>query len=268
MNRRQVIHIIITAGLFNLMGYSTAAQTYTVVRAQGKVSLQSNHKPLRREDKFKAAPLQFSSTKDFLVVLDEREAAFLLYTDATLKKHRTKPLPPIGTRPGLILNDLQLRKFLNDNDSLLLLNGQFSLILGKDAFPMDDQHFFYLQYVWKGDTINKKLSFKHDTLLIKAVELYKVDEQPIDPAEVSEKCYLFYLNTQTQESVAYPALDSPIYIVQPNDKEVKKEVKMMLQPYWDKPFHICLQAALTYLSGIYGTPGDAELEQLLKELNK
>lgn len=267
MKHKKTILTLIALGLFHIAA-PILAQTYTVVRAQGKVTLQSNKKTLRHADKFKAAPLQFSDIRDFLVVLDEKEEAFVLYPEATLKKHQTKHLPPTGARPGLILSDLQLRTFLDDNDSLLLLNGQYSLLLGRDAFPMDDQHFFYLQYVWRGDTINKKLSFRQDTLLIQAAELYKVDGNPIDPMEVSERHYLFYLNTRTQKSVAYPPSGNPLYILRPDDEAIQKEMNMILQPHQDKPFHLRLQAATTYLREIYGTPGDAEVEHLIKTLQK
>lgn len=267
MKYKKIILTLIAPGLFHIAA-PILAQTYTVVRAQGKVTLQSGTKTLRRADKFKAAPLQFSAPGDFLVVLDEKEDAFVLYPGATLKKHETKHLPPTGARPGLILSDLQLRTFLEDNDSLLLLNGQYSLLLGQDAFPMDDQHFFYLQYIWRGDTINKKLSFRQDTLLIKADELYKVDGNPVDPMEVSEKHYLFYLNTRTQKSVAYPPSGNPLYILRPDDDAIQKEMKMILHPHKDKPFYLRFQAAMTYLREIYGTPGDAEVEHLIKTLHK
>jgi hypothetical protein len=248
-----------------LLAAPLLAQTYTVVKAHGQVSLPSNSKKiLKREDKFKAAPLQFATTKDFLVVLDEKEAAFLLYSGATLKKYKSKSLPPIGTRPGLILSDLQLRQFLNENDSLLLLNGGFSLVLGKEAFPMDENHFFYVQYIWKGDTIAKRLGYRGDTLLIEDRELYKVDNNPVDPKEVSEKCTFWYRNEQTQESVAYPGLNRPIYIVCADDEAIKAEVQMLLRPYKKQDFHVRMKVTNTYLSRFYGMAGDWELERLIK----
>lgn len=242
------------------------AQTYIVVKARGKVSLQSNSKALKREDKFKSGPLQFATPKDFLVVLDEKEAAFLLYPDATLKKYMAKPLPPIGTRPGLILNDLQLRQFLNENDSLLLVNGRFSLVLGQEAFPMDENHFFYVEYTWRGQTIPKRLSHRGDTLIIDAKELYKVDGKPVDPQEVSEKCTFWYRNEQTQESVAYPGFDRPIYIVRTDDEAIKAEVQMLLRSYKNQEFHVRVKVTNTYLSRFYGVAGDWELDRLVKEL--
>ena len=133
---------------------------------------------------------------------------------------------------------------------------------------MDAEHFFYMEYLWKGDTIRKKLEFRADTLLIATQELYKVGNQSIDPAEVSEKHYLCHYNTQTQESVAYPSLGSPIYIVRPNDGEVREEVKLMLQTQKEQPFHIQTLAISDYLSRFYGMPGDWELEKLVKELSQ
>ena len=244
----------------------TFAQTHTVVKTRGKVALQTNNKPLRRDDKFKMGPLRFSNIKDALVTIDEKEGAFLhIPADSTLTKHRSKPLRgPVGTRPGHILTDFQLRSFLNQNNTLLLLDGQFSLVLGKEAFPIDNQHYFYLQYTWHGEQIPKMLHFRGDTLLIDAKELYKVDEKPINPSEVSEEYYLFYYSEKDSISNAYPALDVPLYLARPDTDVLKQEIALLLKGNASQARQERLRQIEAYLEAVYGKPGDAELDRFLK----
>ncbi|MEZ4941902.1 MAG: hypothetical protein R3D58_13570 [Saprospiraceae bacterium] len=257
---------------FLLLGanLSVSAQTYTVVKPKGKITLKSGKRQLRTGDTFKAGPLKFSTPKDFLVVLDETAATFLLYpADSSLKKYVVKPLPPVGLKPGdIILTDLQLREFLKENDSLLLLNGTYSLILGKTEFPMNKDSFFYMKYIWKGDTVLKKLDYREDTLIINSETLYQVYEHPIDPLEVSAQYYLRYYTAAKKESVAYPEKMRPIYIIRPDETALAEEVNILLQATKAQPMKVRTLVVRSYLSAFYGMPGDWELDQLIKKLSR
>lgn len=248
------------------MAIPLLAQTHTVIKTRGKVSLQTNNKPLRRDDKIKMGPLRFSNIKDALVTIDEKEGAYLhIPADSTLTKHRSNLLRSVvGKRPGHILTDLQLRNFLNENNTLLLLDGQFSLVLGKEAFPMDSQHYFYLQYTRHGEQIPKMLPFRGDTLFIDAKELYKVDNNPINPSEVSEEYYLFYYSEKDSISNAYPALDVPIYLARPDMEVLKQEIALLLKGNTSQTRQERLRQIEAYLEAAYGKPGEAELERFLK----
>jgi hypothetical protein len=266
--KKTAIFLLVAPALLLAAIAPAVSQTYTVVKTRGKVALQSNGKVLKRSTKFKAAPLKFSNLKDLLVVLDEKDRAFLFYPDSSLKKYREKALPPIGTRPGMILNKLQLSSFLRENDSLLLLGGRFSLVLGKQEFPLDSQHFFYMEYTWRGQIIPKMLGFRDDTLLIGANDLYKIDGVPINPAETSERCKLWYYDVLTQESVPYPDHESPIFIINPDEGNLREELALLLSKTPDAPQLEKTRKANIFLRALYGTAGDWELEQMLKELNR
>lgn len=251
---------------------SLAAQpsVYQTVKAHRVVTLADTGRPLRTDEKFKATDrLMFSSIKDFVVALDEKNAPFWFLPDASLSKYTVKPLRvPVGTRPGNILNDMQLRRFFAENDSLLLLDGRFSLILGKEAFPMDDKHFFNLEYLWKGDTIRKKLGFRQDTLLIEAKELHKVDSNSINPEEGTSAYFIRYYNEDKQQFVSYPNKTRPICIIHPEDEQLKKEVALLLISLKGQETRIRKLKIDGYLKQFYGTAGDWELDALIKELDE
>lgn len=244
--------------------------TYRTIKTKGKVTFVATGKPLNKGQKFNTTnALAFGSATDFVIAIDDKTAAFLLQPDASLRTYRVKPLNlTVNTKPGYILTDLQLRQFLNENDSLLLLDGRFSLLLGKDAFPMDEKHFFYLQYLWKGDTINKRLGHRGDTLVIDEKELYKVDGKSIDPKEVSSACFLRYFNAATQESIAYPDMVQPVYIIKIPERGLKEEVRILLNATKGQEEHSRMLQVDNYLVRFYGKAGEWELVRYVKILDK
>jgi hypothetical protein len=241
----------------------TAQVVYQQVKARGEIKHSGTGKLLQRGEKFKANDvLEFSSAKDAAVVIDQNKGAFLIYPEASLKRYRTKPLPAVGARPGLVLTDLELRQLLHSEARLLLLNGQFRLVLGQQAFPMDETRFFYLEYLWKGEPINKKLRFAADTLIIDWKEVYTVDGQPIDPSDASDYCFLRYYDMNKAEVTAYPDLEQPIYLVRTPMDELEAEVRMILAG--EKGEHIVKVA--NYLKAMYGQAGGPDIEDWLKSL--
>lgn len=242
---------------------------YRTVKVRGDITLIASGKHLYTDKKFKTGEaLLFGSVKDCVVVIDDQSSAFLLVPDTTLRHYKRIPIPlGVGTRAGYILSDLQLRQYFEQNDSLLLLNGRFSLLLGAKTFPMDEGHFFYLQYTWKGDTINKKLGFSGDTLIIAEKEVYKVDGQAIDPSEVSGDFFLRYFIADKQESIAYPDLWRPVHLINMPEADITAEVRVLLDEGEKQPFEEQLKSVSNYLALFYGRAGALELEHWLKELN-
>lgn len=269
-NNKALIALLLVLCTLSVSLLSAQKSTYRTIKVKGRVTLAATGKPLRKDQKFNTTDaLAFGSTTDFVVVIDGNTAAFLLQPDASPHTYRAKSLNlTVNTKPGYILTDLQLRQFFNENDSLLLLNGRFSLLLGKDAFPMDEKHFFYLQYLWKGDTINKQLGYRGDTLVIDEKELYKVDGKPIDPKDVSSACFLRYFNTETKESTAYPDTFRPVYIINAPREALKQEIGVLLRTTKGQEEKMRLLQMDNYLVRFYGKAGEWDLVRYFKALDK
>lgn len=246
-----------------------SSTNYRIVKVFGKVSLATKKEPLQRNQKIQRnEPLRFGSLQDMVVVIDEKGGAFLLLPQQTLQQFKVKPLTfGVSTRPGRILNDLQLRQYFVENDSLLLIDGKFSLVLGNAAFPMNEERFFYLEYNWKGQKIAKKLGYRGDTLIIDAKELYKVDGVPIDRAEVLQNYHLYYRNAKTKESVAYPDLKQPIFIFEAKAVDFQEELKLVLGNVAQQSYQEKYAKIDAYLRTFYGRVGAKELEKLLTLTN-
>lgn len=243
--------------------------SFRVVKVFGNVSLATKKEPLQRNQKIQRnEPLRFGSLQDMVVVIDEKGGAYLLLPQQTLQQYRTKPLTfGVSTRPGRILNDLQLRQYFVENDSLLLIDGKFSLVLGNAAFPMNEERFFYLEYTWKGQKIPKKLGYRGDTLMIDTKELYKVDGVPIDRAEVLQNYHLYYRNAKTEESVAYPDLKQPIFIFEAKNLDLQEELKLVLGSVVQQSYQEKSAKADAYIKALYGKVGERELQRIIKQLN-
>jgi hypothetical protein len=256
---RLLLHVFIC-----LLPCGAAAQTdvlYRIIKIRGNISIAASGKKLQCDTKFKTSDkLVFSAATDALVVADEKSGTFLITPEASLRKYRLKALAiSLDTRPGNILADPQLREFLLQNDSLLLLNGRFSLLLGNKAFPMDSTHLFYLQYTWDNQEINKILPSSGDTLFIRTDSLFRVDNAPIDPGSISSPFYLFYFNTETRQSIAFPDLVVPLFLIQESEQQLRAEIERLFDTLQLSDPEQQFLAANNYLTLLYGRPGEIDL---------
>jgi hypothetical protein len=117
--------------------------------------------------------------------------------------------------------------------------------LNKSAFPMDKEHFFFLRYIYKGEEINKRLSFSADTLIIDKKSLFTVDGNPIPSAD-NTSIKIFYRNGT--ESVFINQFD----LIFPDMKQLGKETKTILDEITDKPAKAKAEEIDSYISEFYG----------------
>lgn len=103
--------------------------------------------------------------------------------------------------------------------------------------------------------------------MVDAKELYKVDGVPIDRAEVIQNYHLYYLNAKTEESVAYPDLKQPIFIIGAKAVDLQEELKLVLGSVVQQSYQEKYAKVDAYLKELYGRAGEMELYRLLKRLN-
>ena len=73
---------------------------------------------------------------------------------------------------------------------------------------MNSTNFFFVRYAWKGEVINKKLSFEKDSLSISAQDVFKVDGSSISHREV-KGAKLFYKQGTTVSEIGTFAVAFP-----------------------------------------------------------
>jgi hypothetical protein len=102
-------------------------------------------------------------------------------------------------------------------DSLHIL-GSWRAWIAPAAYPMNSSNFFFIRYSWRGQVINKKLSFDQDSLHLNPAEIYKIDGVAISQKEVREAKLFYKSSTATTEV-------TPFAVVFPEENAVSQLVK-------------------------------------------
>lgn len=114
-----------------------------------------------------------------------------------------------------------------------------------ETYPMDNNHFFFLRYIYKDEGINKKLGFSGDTLFIDKSTLFTVDGHPI-PSPDNTKIKLFYRNGD--ESTFISEFD----LVFPDMKQLAKETQIILDAIKGKSTNEKIGEVGSYINDFYG----------------
>jgi hypothetical protein len=113
------------------------------------------------------------------------------------------------------------------------------------VYPIDNEHFFFLRYSYKGEEINKKLASSGDTLIIDKKELYTIDGKPI-PSPDNTRIKLFYMNGVNAMMV------SEFNLIFPDTKQLAEEVKVILDTFTDKTPSQKVTEINNYITEEYG----------------
>jgi hypothetical protein len=148
----------------------------------------------------------------------------------------------ISSRSGSMSNNADLST--NFSGKYVVLNKQNIKVESK-SYPMDNDHFFFLRYIYKGEEINKKLPFIRDTLIIDKISLLTVDGNPIPGAD-NTSIKLFY--RKGAESVFISDFD----LIFPDMIQLKKEIEIILEEIKDKSAKSKIGEIDSYLNEFYG----------------
>jgi hypothetical protein len=107
----------------------------------------------------------------------------------------------LSTRGGAPLTPVELKRYLSDKFYLI------DSICVSTTLPTDGEHFFYVAYDYKGQTINKRVRCNGKTFILDR-SLFFIDEKPIVPFEATLS--VFYLDEQKGECLP---LANDMYIV-------------------------------------------------------
>jgi hypothetical protein len=131
------------------------------------------------------------------------------------------------------------------------------IVLDDETLPMDKDHFFFLRYLYKGEEINKKLSFSGDTLIIDKAALFTVDGKPI-PSSDNTLIKLYYRNGNES------AFMSEFNLIFPDIKQLLKEIEIILQEFKDKSPDAKTTEIYSYINEFYGKVSRDDLAKWLQ----
>lgn len=236
---------------------------FQVLMVKGAVTNRRNGQVLKQKSILNQKdPLQFSQPGNRLALIDERKQGFIARPRSDLRQYDLQPFrAKFDTRPGKILNYIAFVKYLEGRD-FLVLGGKAGIEVGREEFPMDQDHFFYIQYNWTGDPepVNKKLSHEDATLYFDRSEIYQIDNRPVDPSETQD-FKLFYYDAVQQKST----LINSFAIVFPDEPEVRTAVQILIDHFGTADRTALLNAIENFLIEEYGVPEKQNLAEWLRQ---
>lgn len=143
--------------------------------------------------------------------------------------------------------------------NVIVIGDTLKLNVSKDSYPMSDFTFFFIKYTYNGDTINKKLEFIDDYLLLSKSQMFTIDGVPIN----NEKCTnikLFYYNKNLETSD--PMAEIRLEFLS------NKDVRLIIDNYLSIVGSVLSKTEMKeklieVLNNIYGRPDEQNLENWL-----
>ena len=188
-----------------------AQNIYYVLNVKGNVRLEKTKTPLRVNDQISGQDaLIFGSPNDVVAVISTKTGRMILRPKPSAKSSElvsvvSDILNPgtarLSTRGGGVTNIVELENYFGA-DTLYVL-GTNKVWISPSAFPMNEANFFFVRYTYKGETINKKLNFEKDSLILSASELYKIDNAPINARDVSDATLFYKQGASASEKSAF-----------------------------------------------------------------
>ncbi len=199
-----------------LLSLFISAQSYTVIHSIGKIYDASSGSYLKKGSKVsESAQLKFETEGAKAAVLSSSRGRFIIQKNSTSSQQSdlaytlSSVISPVrgrlSTRAGGINNQLDFQKHFGEGP-IAIVGDSYKVAISPNAYPMNDQKFFYAQYSYNGERINKKLSNDGDSLLVEVASFFAVDKNPINPAEISD-AQLFYYDAEKQESISITSLN-------------------------------------------------------------
>lgn len=243
--------------------HASGISDYEVVMVNGIVTNNRNLEQLQVGSQFaERDQLHFSGIEDRLVLIDQSSNIFIAAPEKGLDHYKLEAInTATSTREGKITSYLGFVNYLHER-KLLVLGGKAVLELSADAFPMDDQHFFYIEYSLANDpeSVNKILAYEENYLIFSQYEIFQVDGSRVDPNHTSNHT-LFYYNEKEETSLKI----NKIQLVFPDDEELKKQIGVLVNHFGKSPLQqeSLMKAIEGFLFNSYGVPDKEDLAKWL-----
>lgn len=254
------ISVMLYIGFFNL---SLLAQNsdYKVIKVSGTILLQKSNTALQMGTIFgENDELSFGTNNSRAAVINPEKGRFILMPSnnnlAFAKANLSPAMSNISSRGGSILNIVDLENHFSGKYAII---DKVELKINPTLFPMDKNNFFYMRYIYKGDTINKQLSYSGDTLIIKKSELLTVDGKPIPNPDISTM-EILYLQKNTEVKRIHINSFDPVFL---NEADLLAEISIILSDLKGKDRETKINEIISYITEMYGKPNKENLEEWL-----
>jgi len=198
-----------TTFLLLFISIVASSQEYQILHIKGEIIRVKDGKPLKSGDKIDAEEkINFKSKDAMAAVLSAEKGRYILRADANpvdqgdliyvLKSTVSPVRGGMSTRAAGINNLLDLKLYFAE--APFVWAGEYILLdISSHAFPMTDKQFFYMQYDFEGEPINKMLDHDDEELMISKSKMFEIDDKPVNHDDI-DNYRLFYYDSVKEES--------------------------------------------------------------------
>jgi hypothetical protein len=254
-----------------------AQESYVVVYVKGTIVRKSNGLAIKRGDRMSPTEAVKFSTPDAVASLVSPKGRFLLKATSSGARGATgseayailkdnvlaeRPAQRLSSRAAGLLSQADIARYVagtaDGTVKPILIFDPWLMQPAPMTFPLAEQRFFFIRYTYRGEVINKKLPQQDASVMVTAADLYKIDNKPIDPAEVRNH-ELYYTKDGAVTTIG--ALE-PVFA----DAETRESVRLMLESLHSAGYDNTrvYDELVSFLTDYVATPLDDNLKAYLK----
>lgn len=227
-----------------------AQYNFTVIKVSGNIVIERTGSSLGIGTSFaQNENLLFKIPESRAAVINPQRGRFLL-TSGNLTEFRNSKsnfLPSagkismraVGTSPEV--NNLK-----DQFEGNYVIFNEIKIKIDTTVYPLTNKKYFYITYDYKNRTINKKLAFNKDTLLIRKNELLTVDGKEITDPQINQM-KLVYLETGETYVSAPVCSFTPVF---PDFKILSQEIKIIIGQMEMKTYNEKLNENISFYPGV------------------
>lgn len=219
-----LILIILTSSAQNV--------TYTVIGNKGGVISNSLGRPYQAGDIISAEEQITFKNIDDMVGLVRSDGRRFVLKNVEGKRNFTTAMRNCLVRgqtrvdwKNFILTTKDDLRFYFSEQPYIFLDSVSKIRINPKTYPQTGSQFFYFTFKWKGpkgyESVDKKLNFKKDTLILSKANIFSVDKHPIKQEDVKDYT-LMYFNRGELIKIG------PFQVEFPDEERMKNEVKILV----------------------------------------
>ena len=230
-------------------------EKYKVIKVNGEIIVKRSGKQLITGDEVLAStPLDFKTAEARAAVVSPTKGRFVLTAASQGGKTNLVPgMNNVASRSGALLNVIDLQNHFSGDYVILDKN---RLKISKEAYPMNDKSFFFLRFSYNNETINKRLSFSGDTLILERSSIFSIDNKPVQILETMP-CMLFYRNGEANENRNISSFTA----VFPDLESLEAEMRILMENNHGKKASEKMDEVMGYVTEFYGKADKDNLQR-------
>jgi len=236
---------MICSSWYAYTGSMAKKSNYKVIRVNGKIKFVKTQEEMKRGDSYiTGTPIDFLTKGAMAAVINGNSRMILKGSE----KGRVRILPATSnttSRAGALINKIDLMAHFQGR---YLIFDEEKLKIGKEAYPMNDNFFFFLRYEHNKELIDKKLGHSNNYLIINKDDLFKIDGKNIGVEEKEMTLYYYDLKNKRSEKIS---AFTPVF---PDLEVLELEVNDLLGLYKARTDNFKIEEITSYLNEFYGRP--------------